>query len=195
MRTALVPVLLACAAGLTAAGSDEVSIATYRNTLVVTAPAGSDSAALDASLIQRVTVDFQDATIAEVAEFVRRTSSLNVVVAPELLAQGAPITIKAQDMELGNLLKWVDRVGGLHHGWLHGALYFGAQPIRGEPRTMVLDVSDLVLPVRHFPGPDLSIPQNGNRNGVAIMPITEPEQPVPTVDELAQLIERQVNPR
>lgn len=171
-----------------------VHIDRYNNLLVVSAPA-EQSGPPAAILSRRLTVDFQDIGIADVAELLRQTTGLNVVVAPELLVRNASVTLAAKDMELGHLLKWITTVGGVHHGWLNRALYFADKPLAGQMRMRVYDVSDLVLAVPHFPGPELSIPQaDGRGTALVFPPLTEP-QPTMTTDELVDLLQKHVQSR
>lgn len=179
------PLAVACAAD-----TGSVQIDRFNNLLVVTAPA-EQSRPPAAVLTQRMTVDFQDTSISDVAELLRRTTSLNIVVAPDLIARNASVTLTAKDMELGNLLNWISTVGGIHHGWLNHALYFSDQPIQGPVTRRVYDVSDLVMAVPNFPGPEMQIPDSSG-NGVKILaPVADPE-PTITTDELVDLLRKQI---
>lgn len=175
---------------LAAADDPGYQLARYGNTLMVTAPTGQ-SGMPSGVLAQRMTVDFVTADIDEVAGMLRRTTALTVVVMPDLRARGVAITLAAHDMQLGHLLSWLATVGDFHQGFIDGALCLSAAPIQGPSVTRFYDVSDLVLTVPHFPGPELSIPVNGG--GSVIMP-AEDELPTTTVDDLVALIERSVHP-
>lgn len=178
---------------LAVAADGDVRFDRYRNMLVVTAPA--EQAGPPASILsQRMTVDFQDTDIADVAELLRSTTGLNVVVSPELLSRGTTVTLTAKDMALGNLLGWISTVSGVHHGWLNHALYFADKPLAGPTRMRVYDVSDLVMSVPNFPGPDLSIPEAGGTGARIIAPAADPE-PAMTTDELVELLEKHVRTR
>lgn len=162
-------------------------IARYDNLLVVSAPA--PSAGLRAGLLrQRLSVAFQDTPMAEVADLLREATGLDVVVAPGVLARGAPLTLTARDMELGNLLDWIRTLGRVHVGWTDGALYIADEAPRAAQVTRVYDVSDLTMTIRDFPGPDLAIPTD--RAGAALIPALPEERSAPTADDLVELIER-----
>jgi len=76
----LLAACLAAPLALAAADSD-MRITAYCTSLVVTAPA--DQEVPPAGILsQHMTVTFQDTSIADVAEFLRRATALNVVVAP-----------------------------------------------------------------------------------------------------------------
>jgi len=171
-------------------GSDGVQIDRFNNMLVVSAPA--DQSGPPASMLsQRMTVDFQDTSIADVAELLRKTTSFNIVVSPELLARGASVTLTAKDMELGNLLNWIKTVSGVHYGWLNHALYFADKPLAGPVRMKVYDVSDLVMSIPNFPGPDMDIPAAGGTGARLISPVADP-QPNMTTDELVELLQKHI---
>lgn len=177
--------------------ADGVQIDRFNNLLVVTAPA-EQSGPPASILSQRMTVDFQDTSIADVAELLRRTTALNVVVAPELLARNASVTLTAKDMELGNLLNWISTVSGVHHGWLNHALYFADKQLDGPKRMRVYDVSDLVMNIPNFPGPELDIPQTsggGAANGAFLSAPQQDAQPNMTTDELVELLQKHVQTR
>jgi hypothetical protein len=193
MRLSATCLLLSIALTAAADAAENVTIARYNNTLVVTAPA-EQAGPPAAILAQRLTVDFQDTSIADVAELLRSATALNVVVAPELLARNATVTLNAKDMELGNLLNWISTVGGVHYGWLNHALYFADKALEGPTRTRVYDVSDLVMSVPNFPGPDLTIPQGDGGGAHIIAPLAEPE-PAMTTDELVDLLEKHIQTR
>jgi len=171
-------------------GDDQVHIDRFNNMLVVSAPA-EQSGPPASMLSQRMTVDFQDTSIADVAELLRKTTSFNIVVSPELLARGASVTLTAKDMELGNLLNWISTVSGVHYGWLNHALYFADKPLTGPVRMKVYDVSDLVMSIPNFPGPDMDIPAAGGQGARLIAPVADP-QPNMTTDELIELLQKHI---
>ncbi len=183
----LIPIL-ACVA---AAWAAEVSIGQWNSMLVVSAPDGADISRLGGRLDQRVTLDARDQPLNETADFLRSVTGLNIVVAPALLANPPLVTMQVRDMALGNLLTWLQRVTGVHAGFVSGALYLSDQPVAGSVRTRLYDVSDLAMPIRDFPGPDLSVPQPGG-TGCVFLPPVEPEAG-PTrydLDQLTELLNR-----
>jgi hypothetical protein len=147
-------------------------------------------------LTQKVTVDFKETPIDQVADFLRQITGANIVVAPGVTALGTTITLKAADMTLGNVLTWIKTLGAIHIGFLHGAIFLSDKPIEGDTVTRMYDVSDLVLVLKDFPGPELALnaPSGTSGGGAKLMPPVEAAQPAPTTDELIEMIKKVVRP-
>lgn len=174
MRTPFLAAALLTAGLAQGADADEaVAIGHWGTMLVVTAPAGDD-ARIAARLDQRLTVDWVDAPISDVAAFLRTATGANIVLDPKVLADEPRVTLKVADMGFGNVLTWVCRQAGLHHGFTSGAIYLAKEPVRGATTTVLYDVSDLLAPVRDFPGPELAYNADGAANGVLFTPAAEP---------------------
>lgn len=180
-------------AGL-ATAADDLAIARFDRYLVVTAPVTGDSdPTVDRLLGQRVTVHFQGATVDEVAEFIRRNTALNVVVAPT--AGARPVTLQVRDMSLRFLLDWTCTVARIRHTWLDGAIYLTDQPVvANRSSTRLYDVSDLTMPLQDFPGPELGLGDGQGQGGARMLPAVAPARPRTTVDEVEALIRRVVTP-
>ncbi len=197
---ALLAPLLAPALGAatSAADSGGMTISRWGNNLIVTAPGGdSGGARLTAGLTQKVTVDFKEASIDSVADFLRQITGANIVVAPAVSALGSTITLKASDMSLGNVLTWVKTLAGIHIGFIHGAIFLSDKEIAGDTVTRLYDVSDLVLVIKDFPGPELALnAPSGMAGGGAklLVPKEEPSSTSPTTDELVEMIKKVVRP-
>lgn len=186
----LATLLIVPVVSLTAATSEHTIVA-YRDLLLVTAPA--PSAQLPPGVArQRLSVDFRDTPLSEVAELLRRATGLNVVVAPALLAADRGLTFTARDMELGHLLGWIRTVAAVHVGWVDGALFIADQPPRAAQVTRAYDVGDLTMTVRDFPGPELAIPRDAG--GAAVIAPAD-ERPAPTAEDLVSLIETVIGQR
>ncbi len=194
----LAPLLAAPLAAATAASADSgMSISRWGNTLMVTAPGGdAGGARLTAGLSQKVTVDFKEASIESVADFLRQITGANIVVAPGVTALGTTITLKAADMSLGNVLTWIKTLAGIHIGFIHGAIFLSDQEIAGNTVTRMYDVSDLVLVLKDFPGPELALtaPSGMGNAGAKLLPPMETTQTAPTTDELVEMIKKVVRP-
>lgn len=131
----------------------EYAASRYGNLLVVTAPASQNSP----YLYQRVTVDFDSSQMADVAQFIRDVSSLNVVCAPGVLISDKAVTLKATDMRLEQLLKWITKLTNFEISWVDGALYISDTPIQRPSQMKIYDLSDLVMPIQDFPGPAIAL--------------------------------------
>ncbi len=184
------------ATGIEAADEPGLSVARWGNTLIVTAPGGgTGDARIAGALSPKLTIDFREATIDEIAEFLRKATGVNIVVAPAVTAQATSVTLTARDMTLGNALNWVKTLTHTHVGYVHEALYISDKPIQEESVTRMYDVSDLVMVMRDFPGPELALnAPTGKGGGALLMPPVENTQPAPTTDEVVDLIKKVVHP-
>lgn len=191
-----------CACGTCGSGglsaAEKLSIGRWGTSLLVTAPA---SIAVDrgmaAKLNQKVTVDFKDAPIADVADFLRQLSGANIVVAPGVIAGGGTVTMKANDMTLGNVLTWVKTLTGVHLGYVHGALFISDKPVEEASVTRMYDISDLTLPMKDFPGPELALnaPSGMGGGGATLFqPPKDSTSNAPTTDEIVDIITKVVRP-
>jgi hypothetical protein len=111
-------------------------------------------------------------------------------------ALSATITLKASDMSLGNVLTWVKTLAGIHIGFIHGAIFLSDKEIAGDTVTRMYDVSDLVLVLKDFPGPELALtaPSGTNNPGAKLLPPMETAQTSPTTDELVEMIKKVIRP-
>ena len=179
------------------AAEGEMSIARWGGSLLVTAPGGSaPTGAMAARLNQRVTVDFQDASIDAVADFLRSVSGANIVVAPAVTASGTTVTLKASSMSLGNVLHWVTKMTNTHIGYIHGAIFLSDKPVEEASVTRFYDISDLTMPLKDFPGPELALSSGnqGKGGGAVFMPPAESTNAAPTQDEIVEIIKKVVKP-
>lgn len=191
----LIAAAIAYASCLAAAEPGQVTIGQWNGMLVVSAPSGHDLSRLGDRLDQRITLDARHQSLSDTAEFLRRATGLNIVLAPALHANPPVVNLQVRGMALGSLLSWLEKSAGIHVGFVSGALYFSDQPVAGTVSTRLYDVSDLALPIRNFPGPDMSVPQPGG-TGATILPPVEPTEDGATrydLDQLSELLNRLMN--
>lgn len=168
------------------ANTADISISRWNGMLLVTAPAGSRLDQLGGCLAQRITLDARDQPLTDVADLLRGMTGLNLVLTPGLLSHPPRITLQVRDMALGHVLTWIARVGGVHIGYVDGALYIAEQPIAGPASTRLYDVSDLSLPRRDFPGPHLTL----DRAATGPASATSVAAPAYDVDMLIDMLNR-----
>jgi hypothetical protein len=177
-----------------AAAADEVSIGHWGNTLMVTAPTGAGEVNLGRKMHQRLTVDFKDTPLSQVAEFLRQTTSCNVVLDPKVQAADPPVSLTAQGMELGNVLKWVTTLAKVNMGFVDGAIYFSQEPYQGASKTVMYDVSDLVMPIHDFPAPELAynVSTGAGNGGIQLLQPNkqDEERPSTSIEELEDLVRK-----
>ena len=196
MRLPVALGLLITATALPAA-EESYQIARWGNTLMVTAPGGPGmSPAIAAKLNQRVTLDFQDAPLTDVIDFLRSVSHINIVVAPAVILSAPSITLKAKDMSLGNTLHWLTKLSNTHMGFIHGALFLSDQPVKETSMTRIYDISDMTMAIRDFPGPNLALNAGGQggAGGALFAPAPDDESSSPTTEEITDIIKKVVAP-
>lgn len=183
---------LACASCLASA---EVTIGQWNGMLVVSAPSGHDLSRLGGRLDQRITLDARDQPLSDTAEFLRRATGLNIVLAPALTANPPLVNLQVREMALGSLLTWLEKTANIHVGFVSGAVYLSDQPVAGTVTTKLYDVSDLALPIRNFPGPEMTIPEPGGSGSGILTPIAEESDGATRydLDQLTELLNRLAN--
>jgi type II secretory pathway component GspD/PulD (secretin) len=114
-------------------------------------------AQLNERLNQRITFEFQDTALEDVINFLRQVTGTTIVVAPDVAAAGGgTVTLKVKDMRFGDALKWILQLTNLKMALQNQAIYISSQPIVGAVALRMYDVTDLVSPVRDFPGRELA---------------------------------------
>lgn len=196
MRLPLALGLLITATAIHAA-DEPYQIARWGNALLVTAPGGPGmSPAIAAKMNQRVTLDFQDAPLTDVVDFLRSVSHINIVVAPAVMLNSPNITLKAKDMSLGNTLHWLTKLSNTHMGFIHGALFISDQPVKESSVTRIYDISDMTMAIRDFPGPEVALSAGGQTGagGALFTPAPDDESSSPTTEEITDIIKKVVAP-
>lgn len=188
----LLAATLACASCLASA---EVTIGQWNGMLVVSAPSGHDLSRLGGRLDQRITLDARDQSLSDTAEFLRRATGLNIVLAPALTANPPVVNLQVREMALGSLFSWLEKTANIHIGFVSGAVYLSDQPVAGSVTTKLYDVSDLALPIRNFPGPTMTIPEPGGTGSSILAPIAEEADGATRydLDQLTELLNRLAN--
>jgi hypothetical protein len=146
---------------------EDVEIGSYGNLMIVTAPKRAVPAQVNARLQQRISAKFHDQSLEDVIDFLRKATNLNFIIDPEVVASAAPISIDVESMRLGNVLNWIEKLGGVTITYSDQAFYVshGAPKETGKS-IRVYDVTDVVTPVPDFPGPELALDGgNGHEGG------------------------------
>jgi hypothetical protein len=197
MRLSLAVGLLIASSALPAA-DETYRIARWGNSLLITAPGATEmNRAESARLNQRITFDFRDAPLTEVVDFIREVSKINIVIAPAVILSAPHITLKSSNMTLGNALHWMTKLSNTNFGFLNGALFISDQPIVEASVTKMYDISDMTLPIRDFPGPEMSLNgggQNISNGGAIFKPVGESKDNGPTTEEIEDIIKKVIAP-
>jgi hypothetical protein len=199
MRATVLPLvsLTLISLGLASAADEQYHIGRWGNALLVTAPASTSmDRTTNAKLGQRITLDFQDASLTDVIDFLRTSTRINIVVAPTVLIKSPTITLKASNMSLGNVLHWITKLSSTQMGYIHGALFISDVPIAEATVTRLYDISDMTMPIKDFPGPQLALNAGSQTGGGGLLfqPVDNDTNSAPTSDEISDLIKKVVAP-
>lgn len=180
---------------LTVFAASDMTITRHRDLLIITAPA--DRIAVPAAVLSTpMSVDFQETPLDDAVALIARATGLNTVVDPTLRANGTTVTLRAEQMAAGNVLRWIEQTSGIYVDWIDSALFFSAEPARRPRVTRTYDVADLVLRMPDFPGPELAFNAQGTGlPGVSFLAPVERPDAAPTHDDLIDLIEGVVKGR
>ncbi len=115
-------------------------------------------AALNDRLEQRVTFDFQDQSFEDVVAFLRQVTGVNIVVSPQVLTAGGggTVMLKVREMRFRDALKWILEITGWHMAIQDQAIFINNEPVTGAAFLQMYDVTDLITPVRDFPGAEMA---------------------------------------
>ena len=103
------------------------------------------------NLDQWITVDLEDQNLSDTFVFLRKVTSLNIVLDPTVLTRPEHrINLKVEKMRLENVLAWVAETGSLNITWQEHALKIsvGIHPEAQGPFPEALDVAALPAAIR-----------------------------------------------
>jgi type II secretory pathway component GspD/PulD (secretin) len=156
-------------------------------------------AALNDRMSQRITFEFQDQSFEDVVNFLRQVTGVNIVIAPEVTAAGAggTVTLKVKDMRFGDALKWILELTNLHMALQDQAIFISNKPVTGAIVLKMYDVTDLISPVRDFPGRELAYNAGGGSGSGINMFANNAQEDTKGVDpaELVDFIRKNVAPK
>jgi len=190
MRTICCALLALAAVGHAA---EEPSVTVWGNYIIVSAPDVSSSPELRARLDQTVTVDFVDINLTDAITFLRRVSGVNFVIGNDVRANDPVFTLQLKEVPLSDALTWIRRLTRVDYHLVDEAVFFTNERIQGSMVTKLYDVSDQVMPIRDFAGPELSL--SGAQAGGGAFNVFEEvggNEPEFTTEDLADIIRDQV---
>lgn len=133
----------------------------------------------------RIGVDFENAALREVVEYLREATGLNFMIHPRVGDPEAPVTLHLKNVRVRSVLRVILKPLGLGAVAREGMIVILPQEeIRPANVTRVYDVRDLFVKIRHFPGPRLEL-LPGRGSGRVPGPIVRwPEEAREPVDEM-----------
>ncbi|MHC4606035.1 MAG: tetratricopeptide repeat protein, partial [Planctomycetota bacterium] len=153
----------------------------------------ADQAILEKLRAIRITIDMQDAPLADVIEYIREISGLNFVIDSQNVDRDDPITIKVSDIILEGALKLI--LNPRDYGfYVEGGVVIitSGEAIGMRTKLEMYDVQDLIFSLRDFPGVDISL--RDERLHGAFRAEEESEYQPFTGEDLVDLIERVIDP-
>jgi hypothetical protein len=105
----------------------------------------------------KITIDFEDASLLEVLNFIREISSCNIVPSPAL-SQGdyedKKVNLKLTDISVKNCLNLLGSLYHLESLYTSGVLFITPKDqVRRKVYLKLYDTRDLVFKIQDFPGP------------------------------------------
>ncbi len=144
----------------------------------------------------KVSLDFRETPLADVMDFVRELSGINILVDPRVYEEVDPaklvLTVKVDDLQLGSALRLVLGLRDLTAVYREGVLLVVTKSsLQDEVYTRMYDVHDLLQPITDFAGPTIELAA-GEGGEDAVGPnsfITDPPNPPPTPGRLVEMIQ------
>jgi type II secretory pathway component GspD/PulD (secretin) len=145
-------------------------------------------------LEQRITFEFQDTGLEDVINFLRQVTGTTIIVAPDVIAAGGgTVTLTLKDMRFGDALKWILQMTNLKMALQNQAIYISSQPITGAIALRMYDVTDLISPVKDFPGRELAFSAGGGGGGGLTLFKTDATEDTPVdPQQLVEFIQKNV---
>jgi type II secretory pathway component GspD/PulD (secretin) len=155
-------------------------------------------AALNDSLEQRISCDFQDQPFEEVVAYLRKVTGANIIVAPSVQAAqagGGTVTLAVKDMRFGDALKWILELTSLKMALQNQAIFISNEAIVGSVALRMYDVTDLIQTPSDMPGREMAN-SSGTGTGGATDLFKQDDTVVkpPNPEELVEFIKKNVAP-
>ncbi|MHC5079833.1 MAG: tetratricopeptide repeat protein, partial [Planctomycetota bacterium] len=147
---------------------------------------------------ETISLDFKDAALKDVVDFIRNTKNINVVVDPQVLtdfeSEGKTVNLQVDELNLGDAMDILMRFNSLKYTFRNKVLFVtNAEGAYGAAIMRLHDVRDLTRKLEHFKGPDLEL--KGGADGDAAPPIFDEgdeEQEVVQTSDLIDMIREAV---
>jgi type II secretory pathway component GspD/PulD (secretin) len=144
-------------------------------------PQDEESKTLRAKLKSiRLDVDFTNFTVTQLADYLREVAGINIVVDPKADEIKTPLAMKAKGVTIQSILSLLLKPNQIAFVVEDGVLKIVPESkLKSEIKLEIIDVRDVLFPIRDFPGTDISL--LADSAGVAFSPAadeTAPEFPI-----------------
>lgn len=111
----------------------------------------------------RISLDFQDAPLETVVDYLREIAGMNVFVGRAITERQLRVSIKVTDIALGSVFRLMLRPHGCDTLFKDGVLMVLTQEEIADKtvRMQIYDCRDILHPIQDFPGVDLQIGADG----------------------------------
>ncbi len=105
----------------------------------------------------RVDVDFSNFSVAQLADYLRDVAGINIVVDPKA-DEIKTLAMKARGVTIQSILNLLLKPHGIGFAVEDGVLKIVPESkLKSEVRLEIIDVRDLLMPIRDFPGVDITL--------------------------------------
>ncbi len=114
--------------------------------------------------IFKADLDLRKTPVSDALDAISDSSGITIILDPRAIAEvgDVPINLKVNDMALGTALKWICRLAGLDYALRDGAIFVTTRDrLTQNVEMKIYDIRDLTSAVEDFPGPDLSLDDQG----------------------------------
>ncbi len=141
-----------------------------------------------------ISLDFKDASLRDVIDFIRNTKGINIVIDPEVVdrfeGEGRTVNLQVDELNLGQAINILMRFNNLTYTFRNKVLFITTpEGAYGDAAMRLHDVRDLTRKLENFKGPDLELKSSDTGAGMA--PMFEEEftqQEVILVEDLVAMI-------
>jgi hypothetical protein len=138
----------------------------------------------------RLDVDISGWSVTQLADYLREVTGFNIVVDPSATADPASMTLKAKGVSVQSILNILLKPQKLGFVVEEGVLRIAREEkLRGNVRLEIFDLRDLLMPIRDFPGVEITLTDTV---GTAFTP---PDDPAPAEFPIVDLIKAHTGAR
>lgn len=149
----------------------------------------------------KMDLDFGDASLREIVDFIRDFAAINIIFAPEVVKENLADerrSFQVTNLVLKNVLKLLLDQYGLAYTFQNKVLTITKPELaQGAPGLQLHDVRDIIRPLTDFPGPNVELmppgADSGGGVGAGFGPSEEQAAPV-TGEQIVQLIQQNIEP-
>jgi len=138
----------------------------------------------------RIDIDIRGWNVVQLADYVREVTGVNVVVDPAAASEPVSLTLRARSVSVQSVLNLLLRPNKLGFIVEEGVLRIAREEkLRGNVRLEIIDLRDLLMPIRDFPGVELTLSDTA---GMAMAP---PDESTPAEFPIVDLIKAHTGSR